>query len=169
MALKAGRPTGSAQAAAKKLLEAKTKVDKEAKPVDPYDNTAVRKWMKEEKDKEAYEYVELMRHGHREESKEEQTKKNRERRKAVEEGAERHRKRIESKTAEQTASGGTKLVKPEIKDTKRLNADIAADLYWELKTRAAQNRETISDIVRRAVIEYLSKGENTQGLRSRPL
>lgn len=39
----------------------------------------------------------------------------------------------------------------------RLNLDLDPDLHKALKVRAAQNEETVADIVRRLIDDYLSK------------
>ena len=51
----------------------------------------------------------------------------------------------------------TEMVKADAPDTKRLNTVIEADLYRRIKTRAAQEERSISDITRKLWIEYLSK------------
>lgn len=43
------------------------------------------------------------------------------------------------------------------KKSVRLNLDLSADKHKALKIRAAENEETVADIVRRLIDEYLSK------------
>jgi hypothetical protein len=52
----------------------------------------------------------------------------------------------------------------DVKDTKiakkRLNADIEADLYRRIKSRAVMEDQTVSDITRKLWIDYLNKVSN---------
>ena len=56
----------------------------------------------------------------------------------------------------------TEQVKTTTPEMKRLNAVIEANLYRQIKTRAAQEGRSISDITRALWIEYLSKHSNRE-------
>jgi hypothetical protein len=45
-------------------------------------------------------------------------------------------------------------------DTTRLNADIPITLHTQVKQRAAQERNSMTDIVVKALVEYLDKSTN---------
>ncbi|MEM8831974.1 MAG: hypothetical protein AAGE96_21855 [Cyanobacteria bacterium P01_G01_bin.19] len=45
-------------------------------------------------------------------------------------------------------------------DTKRLNAEIPRELHSKLKTFAAQKEAKITEVVIKAITEYLSKNSN---------
>jgi predicted HicB family RNase H-like nuclease len=45
-------------------------------------------------------------------------------------------------------------------DTTRLNAEIPITLHTQVKLRAAQERNSMTDIVIKALVEYLNKSTN---------
>ena len=56
----------------------------------------------------------------------------------------------------------TEEVKTNTPEAKRLNAVIEADLYRRIKTHAAHEGHSISDITRKLWLEYLSKHSNEE-------